>query len=356
MNLSGHSRHDVLPGAPTPPAGGRAGAAPPRPDDQRQAALLPRGAEPAGFTLVELLVVIAIIAALIGMLLPAVQAAREAARRSSCTNNLKQMGLAALNYESARRALVPAWIGDNSEDDIRNSWATWGALLLPYLEHTQVAELWDPERLVGWQRRPAYQSPIPTYWCPLRPPHELSRNDFQVVNGSGVLTTQRPGGILTDYAASFGVHAAYINSTGAVIPAVPVVSSDTIGPKLLDYRLQVPLKEVLDGSSKTALFGEKAIRPDSLRGKAEDRSVYSQVRNTHRRMMGISDVNGNRRPLLPPDNDNIPFANQSFGGPHPGVCIFVFVDGSVRAPTLATDIDVLTAIATRAGGEAAGVQ
>ena len=79
-----------------------------------------------GFTLIELLVVIAIIAVLISLLLPAVQSAREAARRAQCTNNLKQVGLAMHNYESAQGTLPPGVKGC--------CWGTWLNFILPYIE------------------------------------------------------------------------------------------------------------------------------------------------------------------------------------------------------------------------------
>ncbi len=88
-----------------------------------------------GFTLIELLVVIAIIAVLIALLLPAVQAAREAARRSQCVNNLKQLGLAVMNYESANGALPPiAWYNGSGNGDFNDF--SMKARILPYLEQS----------------------------------------------------------------------------------------------------------------------------------------------------------------------------------------------------------------------------
>lgn len=298
-----------------------------------------------GFTLIELLVVIAIIAILIGLLLPAVQKVREAAARLQCQNHLKQLGLAVHNYHDSRSYLVPAFIGDNSENDTLNTWPTWAVLILPYIEQQNVLNLWDPRRLVGQQPAAAYQTQVKLYLCPSRPAAVLSVNDFQIADGS------RPGGALSDYAASFGTHAAYINSTGAIIPSIPVQGSDASGPVLLSWQHQLNFGSVTDGTSNTVMFGEKAIRPNSLRGRNEDRSVYSQVRNTHRRMLGISDVNGDQRALLPPNNQSIPLANSSFGGPHIGVTNFVFVDGSVRSLSQSIQLQTLTALATRAGGE-----
>ena len=87
------------------------------------------------FTLIELLVVIAIIAVLIALLLPAVQAAREAARRSQCTNNLKQIGLAMHNYESANGSFPPGEKGC--------CWGTWHVFILPFVEQSTLYNAWN---------------------------------------------------------------------------------------------------------------------------------------------------------------------------------------------------------------------
>ena len=105
----------------------------------------------AGFTLVELLVVIAIIGVLVGLLLPAVQAAREAARRSSCQNNMRQIGLAVLNHESSLQTFPTTGIKPDgpkygywdplnaNRDNYGTNTLTWYWAVLPYIEETATA-------------------------------------------------------------------------------------------------------------------------------------------------------------------------------------------------------------------------
>src|SRR5689334_22968154 len=99
-----------------------------------------------GFTLVELLVVIAIIGILVALLLPAIQSAREAARRSQCTNNLRQVAIAALNFEQAKKALLPGHrmtkVGTNID-----SLGSWVGQVLPYFEESALSSLINPKEL-----------------------------------------------------------------------------------------------------------------------------------------------------------------------------------------------------------------
>src|SRR5688500_14646590 len=91
-----------------------------------------------GFTLVELLVVIAIIGVLVALLLPAVQAAREAARRMSCQNNLKQIGLGCLNYESAKGALPPGTLNGTLQGPEGRA-VGFQVVILPYVEQSGIS-------------------------------------------------------------------------------------------------------------------------------------------------------------------------------------------------------------------------
>jgi prepilin-type N-terminal cleavage/methylation domain-containing protein/prepilin-type processing-associated H-X9-DG protein len=201
-----------------------------------------------GFTLIELLVVIAIIAVLIALLLPAVQSAREAARRAQCTNNLKQLGLAAHNYISINNV----YPSQSIQNTTTWSWEpSWVAAILPMMEQTPMYNAINfnlpmleigfvtPVATGGTANSTAGLATILSLLCPSE-----SLNHPISFGGDWAQS---------NYAGNYGGPGMITSCNGIIIPSKgdQFVSSPNLGP--------VSIAAVVDGTSNTAMFSEHLL-------------------------------------------------------------------------------------------------
>lgn len=271
-----------------------------------------RRSHPA-FTLVELLVVIAIIGVLMAISLPAVQYVRESSSRVSCSNNLRQIGLAFQHYTTSHRSFPDGgkdWFSPRSMNGPRPHMAphqNWGWLyqILPFLEQ---APLYNETSDAVIQR-----TPVVTYFCPSR-------------RGPTVVGDNRA---LNDYAGNGGL----IGNGGAVFPFDWWGEGRNGGVIVRGgYVPEVRFKSVTDGGSCTILAGEKALHP-------RDYHIYSSSDNEGYTSGWDWDVIrwGDRLPCSDPNANG---SEIRFGSAHPQGTNFLFVDGSVHHIAYATDLQV----------------
>ena len=329
----------------------------------------------SGFTLVELLVVIAVIGILVGVLLPAVQAAREATRRTQCSNNLKQVGIALHNYHDVvkkfPRGAYPAQMGCGgmvpNHEAHGNSAMT---MILPFIEQTALYSSWDFTRGYGCNAPKAFNANISNFLCP---------SDF----------FRQEDSLPSNYCLSTGPNVGWT-----------LVPNEAVG--IIHVRVSKSMASVTDGASNTILAAE-IVRGDGMSGGTESsftigdeihevrlpagfhriKPTVTDLQNLDRHArtsFGYAHQQGNAgiswaapHPLqsffstiAPP---NPPYANCTefyFWGAtdgagvfpsrsrHPGGSMHVFCDGSVHFISNSTDHDTYQNLGSIAGGEVIG--
>ena len=329
------------------------------------------------FTLVELLVVIAIIGILIGMLLPAVQSVREAARNTQCKNNIRQIAIAAHNYESTNMRFPPGLLNESidSQTDTDGTPQEMGILvhLLPFIEANNVADLIEPtlspdrfgndgtgvgfwgdfNSAGGRSTRFASLFKISSFECPSDPVEAdgtiltLSTRSDAGPEWKFLFDLNRVRRLSTNGYGVDGVGATnYVGVGGAVGDVRDIHIGRTYGAFLgvFGNRSKTTFGNITDGSSNTLLFGEVAAKPNSgwpIEGASS--AQYSWMGNIVM-PMNLWSLNTNAQRDL-----------YSFASNHNGTINFANADGSVRTVPESADLETMRSLSGRGDGRVVSI-
>jgi prepilin-type N-terminal cleavage/methylation domain-containing protein/prepilin-type processing-associated H-X9-DG protein len=340
-----------------------------------------------GFTLVELLVVIAIIGILVALLLPAIQAAREAARRTQCQNNLKNIGLACLNYENTKGELPPGAV--NHIKSGKNGFG-WQVLIMPYVEEGGLSEEFDrrlEEYLKANPNNPMaveilageFPNGVQLYLCP-------SDSEIKDKFGGGAVSSASYAGVMGSYASREGVANCAPRLLGGpdyCAGSQGSLSGVTNFDGLLTQDLGIKVSTATDGLSKTLLVGERwyqlrawtvgvywtspppgysiaSKKPpsgpiaNSYVSSCKNLDARFPINATLTRVISykIHDNDTDRPVITGSGSPQMGLNDVLFGSFHPGGANFVYGDGSVHFLNDGIDIDTYMALGSRNGEEA----
>jgi prepilin-type N-terminal cleavage/methylation domain-containing protein len=324
----------------------------------------------AGFTLVELLVVITIIGILISLLLPAVQSAREAARRTQCANNLKQIGLAAINHEHDLGFLPTGgwgwrWGGDPERGFNSRQPSGFFYNILPFMDqvnlHNMGAGLPDPQKRDAISQ--ATSTPLAAFNCPTR----RQSIAYPYVHSSPYYNMTKPSVVgRSDYAANGGdtpsgtpwPGPASLSAGDAQLPQAlsKLKSTADFGPDaalnctgVCHLLSTIKMAHIVDGASNTVLAGEKGVAPDGYYSGTlqDDDQGWNLGYDWDVIRWGAVNVD----PPIQQDTPGID-AEDSFGSAHAAGAQMVFCDGSIHNFTFSIDAHVLGLLCNRADRQA----
>ncbi len=275
-----------------------------------------------GFTLVELLVVIATIGILMAMLLPAVQAARGAARRTQCIQRLEQLALASQHYHSAKKRFPSGYLGPVRFESLPPNGESWGpcvgllAFLLPYMEETSLAHQVELDLDTQSDAKPFWevaslwnlaQTRLEAFVCPSDQPYDSSIGTFMVLHADrrrlhGEVIWNEDGGDMLGRANYIGVAGRW------GYPGQPIKDK---WRGIFTNRSRTSQKDITDGTSHTLLLGEALGSPP---GRGRPYSLAWMGCGALRTKQGLRGDSW-----------------AQFGSAHPGIVHFGCADGSVHA-------------------------